>query len=187
MRFWVISVFGALAVCAACGGRSDDSGGTGGTGGVPGLTACSKNADCIVIPKSCCGSCSGATRGDALAVNQAKAGEYRNGVCEGKGCPACYMPTDPTLVATCSSGSCELVDLLEHASTACADVAECRVRTTACCECGGPTDDEHLIAVSAESQFSALVCDDQACPECAPQYPDKTLACQGGHCVIQKQ
>lgn len=179
----------ALAVTLACGGKSDDSGGAGGgdgTGGSSALTACSKNSDCIVVPKSCCGSCGGATRQDALAVHQGKASEYRQGVCQGMGCPACYMPTDPTLVATCNAGSCEVVDLLLHASTACTDPSECRVRTTACCECGGPTDDEHLIAISADAPYSALVCDGQGCPECAPQYPPKTLACAAGHCAIAK-
>lgn len=184
MRWIFVCALLGLGAAAACGGQSEDGGGSGGTSG---LTACKLNSDCIVVPKSCCGSCGGATRQDALAVNQSKASEYRAGVCQGMGCPACYMPTDPTLIATCNAGTCEVVDLLQHPSTACADVAECRVRTTACCECGGPTDDEHLIAISTDASYSALVCDGQGCPECAPQYPPKTLACESGHCVIQKQ
>jgi len=175
-----------LLVLIDCGGQSEENGGTGGSGGgIPGLAACTANADCIVVPKSCCGSCGAATREDSIAVNAKKASDYRSSVCDSMGCPACYMPTDPTLVATCSAGTCQVVDLLKHAATSCTSENDCRVRTTACCECGGPTDDEHLIAVAQEPAYSALVCDGQGCPECAPQYPPKALVCEAGHCKIQ--
>lgn len=175
----------ALLILVGCGGQSEGDGGSGGTGGGSSdLHACGANADCVVISKSCCGSCGGATREDSIAVNAGKASAYRSNVCDGMGCPACYMPNDPTLVATCSAGTCQVVDLLAHASTTCTNEADCRVRTTACCECGGPTDDEHLVAVSDEPAYSALVCDAQGCPECAPQYPPKQVACEAGHCKV---
>ncbi len=97
------------------------------------------------------------------------------------------MPQDPTLLATCRGGSCVVVDLQEHESTACKDASDCRVRTNSCCECGGPVDDDHLIAVAGGGAYDALVCDpNTACLECAPAYPPKKLVCDGGHCAIDK-
>jgi hypothetical protein len=97
------------------------------------------------------------------------------------------MPQDPTLLATCRGGSCVVVDLQAHPATACSDASECRLRTNACCECGGPVDDDHLVAIGTGGGFDALVCDPGiGCPECAPGYPPATFECKAGHCVIAK-
>lgn len=96
------------------------------------------------------------------------------------------MPQDARLVATCQAGRCQVVDLAAHASTACTDDAQCRIRTNVCCECGGPTSVDHLVAVNTASEpsFASLVCSsDQACPECMPIYPAEAMAlCNDGHC-----
>lgn len=194
-----LALAGLMAV--ACGGRSVEppggsggSGGTGGsggsggaggsggtgTGGGPSPTACTRNDDCIVIPESCCGSCGAPTRTDARAAN-------RNHVpvdpkCAMTGCPACYQEPDPTLLATCDHGDCRIVDLRLDPSTACKQDGECRLRSPDCCECGGRTSP--LVAISSEPLYSALVCDDRACPECAPIYPTNWVAtCDNGHCA----
>jgi hypothetical protein len=76
---------------------------------------------------------------------------------------------------------------LTHPSTECQSPADCRVRTTDCCECGGATDPEHLIAIaiSGDAAYSALVCDpNTACTECAPTYPPAQVVCVDGHCGI---
>lgn len=171
---------------AGTGGATGGSGGGSGAGGIPSSwTSCAKPSDCLLRSASCCGSCGAATREDSVALNQTGATKYAAANCDGVGCPACYMPTDPTLLATCRAGTCVVVDLLEHESTACKDVSECRVRTNACCECGGPMDDEHLIAVGVGGGLEPLICDPNiGCPECAPVYPPKQLACDGGHCAI---
>jgi hypothetical protein len=97
------------------------------------------------------------------------------------------MAQDPYLVATCRASRCEVVDLLQQAVTSCTANTDCRLRTNVCCECGGPTDVEHLIAINSggEQGFTALVCDPmQACGRCAAIYPDLPVSCTGGRCKI---
>jgi hypothetical protein len=178
------------ALLGACGARTatDPAGSSGGSGGdVDGHSACTRNSECIVVSVSCCGSCGTATRGDAIALNAARATEYRNTVCEiGEGCPPCYLPLDPTLTPTCTGGACRVVDLYEHPAASCSRDADCRVRTAACCECGGPTGPGELVAVRDAAAYARLVCDaDQACPECQPFTPrDVQARCAGGHCIV---
>ncbi|MFW5921170.1 MAG: hypothetical protein ACOCUS_04965 [Polyangiales bacterium] len=183
------------------GGGGRDGGGTdgGGTdaghdgGGIDagdGVRACEVPSDCIVVPESCCGSCGAATRGDAIALAADRADDYRTSVCEGMGCPACFMQQDPTLLATCNAGVCEVVDLHEHPSAACDSDDECRVRTRDCCECGGDTSRAGLVAIRAdgEGDFTSVVCDPMiGCPECAPVYPEEASAvCNpDGYCEVE--
>jgi hypothetical protein len=174
-----------LWVFFGCGGSTSSGGGGTDAGAV--YDDCSDNSDCVIRPASCCGQCGAATRDDIVALNKARATAYETANCEEMfGCPACYMAQDARLVATCTGGKCAVVDLAQHASTECGATSDCRIRTNACCECGGPTDVEHVIAIagSAEASFSALVCDEaQACPECAPVYPpEMTAVCTDGHC-----
>jgi hypothetical protein len=149
----------------------------------PDDSACEVNSDCVVVPESCCGSCGAPTRGDAVAINADMRARYSRAACgEDTACPACApLFIDPTLVATCRARRCELVDLREHAVTACEENADCQVRTPDCCECGGDTSPGRLlgIATDAERQYAQLVCDpDTACPECAAVYPPEvTVAC----------
>jgi hypothetical protein len=81
------------------------------------------------------------------------------------------------------------VDLLAQPVTACADSTSCRLRTVECCECGGRTDTESLIAINALKalEFSPLVCDPGAsCDLCEPIYPATAHAvCSSGHCTVQ--
>src|SRR6266545_687413 len=137
------------------GGSAGGATGSGGTGGGADFGSCSRNSDCMVRAKSCCG---------------------------GMGCPACYMAGDPNLLATCNGSRCALVDLLAEALTACTTGSDCRVRTNECCECNGKVDREHLIAVanSWEETFHKLFCDsDSVCGKCVPIYPpEATAACE---------
>jgi hypothetical protein len=163
----------------ACEGDSHpiDGGAEAGTDAGHDYEACKVPSDCVVVAKSCCGRCGAQARGDAIATDQSAA--YRSAVCgSSMGCPACApLFIDPTLVATCRNRRCELVDLLEHESSACSADDDCRVRTPDCCPCGGDTSLGRLIGVSSEHAYSALVCDpDQACDECAPIYPGEVTA-----------
>jgi hypothetical protein len=182
----------ALVLGAACAAACGDDGGDAADGGQPDLFSCERSSECIVVPESCCGTCGAPTRGDALAINAAAAPEHTRRVCEDDvGCPACApLFIDPTLVATCRAGSCELVDLRLHAASECAQDDDCKVRTPDCCECGGDTDPGRLVGVatSAEREYADLVCDpERACPECAPIYPSEvTVECtSAGHCETQ--
>jgi len=188
VRLLVTTTLSLVLAAAGCGTSHDpDDGGTGDAGGE--LFACEVDTDCIVVPESCCGSCGAATRGDALAMSGDAAGDYLTSVCAGMGCHICYMAQDPTLVATCDAGRCELVDLHEHPVARCSSDADCRLRTRSCCDCGGDTSREGLLAVRTDSAagYVELVCDmgaSEPCLECAPVYPDEaTASCNpGGWC-----
>jgi hypothetical protein len=179
-----LGVLALVTAFAACSGETTTD-----HGGNAALYACQRNPDCTAVPASCCGSCGAPTRGDAVAVNVGEQAAFRHSACgAGTGCPACApLFVDPTLVATCRSAHCEIVDLHEHAMTACTKDADCRIRVADCCECGGDTGIGRLIGlnVAAENDYTALVCNaSQACDECAPLYPPEvTVACNGaGFC-----
>lgn len=170
----------------SAGGGAGGSAGTGGGGGD--YRACSVPADCVVVPESCCGSCGVASRGDAIAVNVDQQNTYRGDTCGEEPCPACAAPIDPTLVATCTSGQCEVVDIYEEPFTECSSNEDCRLRSRDCCECGGALDREGLIAVAVGTAgYEDVVCEEQqGCPECAPDYesiPAEAL-CSQGHCQV---
>jgi hypothetical protein len=99
------------------------------------------------------------------------------------------MERDPSLVATCDEGLCAVVDLHDHPAAQCEASDECRVRTRDCCECGGGTGRGDLIGIRADAagDYPGLVCDrDEACPECAPVYPEEAEAeCTAeGYCTV---
>ncbi len=149
---------------------------------------CAKPSDCILTSRSCCGQCGTATREDSVAIRADAANAYREGVCgEDVGCPGCFAQQDPTLIATCVAGNCEVVDLRTDSVSTCNTDSQCRVRASECCECGASTDPQHLIAISSTSggRIETLLCDPEfGCPECAPVYPDNVRAECGmdGHC-----
>lgn len=180
LRAWV--VLAASLALGACGSSSALEPGSGDAG--PSYAECTKSSECVIRPASCCGQCGAATREDAVAINQSHLSDYQNAHCADVGCATCYSAQDARLIATCDAGRCKLVDLAAHPSTACTADSQCRIRTNVCCECGGPTNVEHLIGVSSEPAFVALVCSsDQACPECEPIYPPGAMAlCDDGHC-----
>jgi hypothetical protein len=162
----------AVGLAAGCGDSHDRGADT--------AVACTRTTDCVVVPASCCGVCGAATREDVVAIHRSLISTYRESVCEGLACPACYMEQDPSLVPTCGSERCEYVDLRAQATiTACSEAADCRVRTVDCCECGGDTTKGGVIALrtDSESAYSAVACVGvDACPECAPAYPEEVTA-----------
>jgi hypothetical protein len=168
---------------AACGGESRDSKDASIVG------ACDVHADCIVVPKSCCGSCGAATPDDSIAVSVKGRDTYQRAACEGVGgCPACaVLVEDPRLLGVCVGKRCEVIRLHDHPTTRCADDTDCEIRTRDCCPCGGETRPGRLIALrkDAMSAYADLACEpDQGCPECAPIYPPEVTARCGAsaHC-----
>ena len=171
---------------AATGGSSGTAtGGSSGSGGVAGATSCEVPGDCVLVPSSCC-VCGVPELGDVTAVNVGAAGQYLEALCAMS--PACGCPTalNPNLVATCDSGTCQKIDIREHAATECGDDDECRVRVSQCCECGGDTSPGSLIAVGLNLVYDELVCDPLGlCTDCAPEYPPEASArCDAGHCAL---
>jgi hypothetical protein len=72
--------------------------------------------------------------------------------------------------------------------TACTSNQDCRLRSKSCCECGGATDGDSIIAlrIDAEADYARLVCDpDQACDDCVSPLPAAARAeCFNGHCTV---
>ena len=193
-----------LGIATACGkstGGDDDvgTGGTGGSGGAGGMggtqsgawQACDLNSDCVLTPASCCAVCGAPRLGDVDAVNRERLDQHFADVCPNPGpCPKCGVATNPELLATCDDSACRALDIREQEASACSTNADCRLRVTGCCECGGSTASSDLIAIrsDAESAYRALVCDpEQACAECAPVYPTDVEAycATDGHCATR--
>ncbi len=103
------SLFLIGCVVVGCGGKTDgsDGGTTGDSGSMQVFTKCNADSDCIIVPRSCCGSCGAATKSDQTAVSKSEASNYRGSVCQSTACPACAMMQDPNLKARCTSGMCE--------------------------------------------------------------------------------
>lgn len=179
-----MATLAALELFAACGGEST------GKKTAPAQEDCESNADCVVVPQSCCGTCGSATRDDAIAVKVERSDEYRADACETAGrCPACAaVVEDPRLLGVCVARRCEVVRLHDHPVAYCASDAECQIRTRDCCPCGGETAPGRMIAIrkDGESYYSDIVCDEgQACPECAPVYPAEVTARCGSNAYCE--
>jgi hypothetical protein len=148
---------------------------------------CEDNLDCLVRAASCCGTCGVATRNDVIAINREQGEAYHQEVCDNVSCPACEGQPDPTLMASCIGGFCTVVDILTHEVTACSSAADCRVRASACCECGASLEPGSLIAINPNSptHYGELACNvDSVCAACVPQYPPTTIDCVDDHCRI---
>ena len=152
-------------------------------------TACDFPSDCVVTANTCCGECGEPTLAGSTAVNQASLSDYRDLLCaDNPVCPRCAVMPNPELVATCEANECRAVDIGMEAMTQCSSDAECVIRTTDCCECGGATDPGSLIAIRADAEgaYTSLICDPGfGCPECLPVYPDDAVAtCNAGRCTV---
>lgn len=209
----IVLALGALVACGDDPAPRDDAGSGGDTGirvdGSPGdmgaptdggtgtdmgttgdWAACTSPSECVLLPDTCCETCGLPTADDYDGVNMARTREHRAAVCPGDPppCLPCVPAPHPYLQATCTAGTCEALDVRQHAVSECNADADCRVRVTQCCECGGDTSPQALIAVRASAgAYDALVCDPMAaCPECEPVYPDNVRAVCGasGHCEI---
>lgn len=153
---------------------------------------CDLPSDCTLVASSCCGGCGAPALADVDGVNRALLDDHFRDVCpQPLPCPLCPSATNPELVATCSLGRCQALDVGGLALSACTADADCRLRTTGCCECGGSTAPWDLIAIAVggEAAYQHLVCDPgAACAACQPVYPDTVLAyCAGdGHCAVRE-
>lgn len=153
--------------------------------------ACDVPSDCTLAGDSCCGPCGRPTLDDVDAVDRGHLDDHFADVCPSPlPCPECATTSNPDLLATCAAATCTALDVRQLALSACAVDDDCRLRVTGCCECGGNTEPWALIAIARTglAAYQQLVCDPgQACPECAPQYPDTVVAicAPDGHCAVR--
>jgi hypothetical protein len=79
--------------------------------------------------------------------------------------------------------------------TECYDKSDCEVRVRQCCECGGDTEADQVIALPAASfdEYQRMVCDryPPTCDACQPEYPSTEgfgyiadIYCSSGHCRV---
>lgn len=178
------SVTFALAAAFACGGT------TAGTSSAQ-WAACSANSECTIAAKTCCGVCGKPALEDVDGVNQDQLEAHKQAVCPTPvACSACPTQSNPDLFATCAEATCKAVDVRSDPSSECSADDDCRLRVTACCECGGSTASFDLIALnrSKEAIYTKQVCDPmQACDLCLPVYPrDVEAHCAAdGHCEVR--
>lgn len=74
--------------------------------------ACTMPSDCALTHATCCGACGSAQPGDAIAVRPERLRGLHPG-CDplASTCPACAAPDHPDLAATCTAGSCAVLEL----------------------------------------------------------------------------
>lgn len=152
---------------------------------------CSRHDECALAITDCCGPCGLPSLDDFDAIRASRAADHMAFVCPDPGgtdCPDCVTFDNPSLGARCEAGRCQGYDVRRLPLSECASDAQCRVRTRDCCECGGATDRASLVAVRVGSDdYATLICDDLACPECAPAYPSSVEAfcAPDGHCDLR--
>ncbi len=150
---------------------------------------CSRPSECTLAIDTCCGPCGTPALDDYDAILATASAAHMASVCPMPDpiCPDCAVMVNPSLGATCNEGRCEAFDVRQLPLSACTTDDACRIRTRDCCECGGAIDPGSLIAVrgDARAEYQLLVCDDLACPECAPSYPTdlEAYCADDGHCA----
>jgi hypothetical protein len=162
-------------------GGTDAGGDSSADVGPPSWSSCALNSDCMLADNSCCGVCSQPELGDVDAINRNESGDHYAAVCDELDplCPGCPSLPNPWLGATCDVDVCTAFDLRESDLVTCTADADCRLRATSCCECGGDTGRDALIALAGDEfpSYLALVCDPETdCLACEPTYPDTVEA-----------
>jgi hypothetical protein len=67
--------------------------------------ACHRDADCQIVPRTCCGTCKVEGADDLWAIRRKDAQAYVD-PCATLPCPACVTALDPAVRAVCSKGEC---------------------------------------------------------------------------------
>lgn len=88
--------------CSSSPKKPDPVPGGGGSGTEPSHTACSSDADCVVVETACCDHCNG---GKAEAFHKDHAAAHKPTGCEQT---ACTMMACGAATATCEAGSCKV-------------------------------------------------------------------------------
>ena len=110
-------IVGAVALCAlvACKKTTSptlDSGTVDMSTDARDFRACNAALECVVLARSCCGTCGGPTPDDEICVRVDSEAAYKQTVCEPPvACPACAMQTNPNFFAECDSHECTTLDV----------------------------------------------------------------------------
>ncbi|CAN5656365.1 hypothetical protein BH09MYX1_BH09MYX1_03180 [soil metagenome] len=67
---------------------------------------CTVDADCVVVPRSCCGACGSATREDHIVLHKDDVATYARMVCASQACPGCVAQIDAGVHAVCAYHAC---------------------------------------------------------------------------------
>lgn len=153
------------------------------------LRVCAEPSECVVTPNTCCGECGEATLEGSTAVHTERASELSELLCADlEVCDACEGSPNASIVATCNAARCAAVEISRLPLAACTTDEDCVLRTRDCCECGGDTSIESLIALRPDGliDYLGLVCDTGAiCDDCEPTYPEEWRAgCVSGVCQV---
>jgi hypothetical protein len=134
--------------------------------------------------------CGAGTADDYVAINAERVEDYHQTTgCNGVACGPCPEPAPygevPPFVATCNSGRCQVVELLEAGVFTCEVDSDCSLRfgLDCCPECG--SDPRQFISIADENKLRDLVCPSAPvpCPGCDffPP-PCLTAKCNAGTC-----
>jgi hypothetical protein len=180
------------ALWMGCGGATVP-GSPGSDGGVHAYEACTGPGQCLALVPGCCGGCGAPTLGDVAGVNSTRVDEFRAATCGDPhpACPACPTMLEPNLIAFCQTDRCTPLDVRKDDLSACSQDADCMLRDPACCEACNPQPFGLIaIAKAKAAEYRAQACTpSQACPRCAPVYPEgwAAVCSTDGHCqAIQR-
>lgn len=159
----------------------------------PDYSACSVPSECALASTTCCGTCGRPSLTDFEAINGLWYEEYYYDVAcpdarvAPPPCPECVSEPNPNLVAICTAGRCEGLDIENDPRfSECASDADCVLRVPECCDCGADTSSYNLVALrsTAIEAYLAAVCGPaESCDACLPTYPTDVVAqCASGFC-----
>jgi hypothetical protein len=163
-------------------------------GGAPDMDRCQQPYECTLAPNGCCGDCGDGTAQSFVALNRSQLSAYPAARgCSGVACGPCppidvIQRTSSYFAATCTAGSCQVVNTRETDVTACTTDSDCTLRNGMnCCEfCAA---EETMVAVNKRADLNALLCGQGpgACPPCVPVYPYGFGAvCASGRCLVAR-
>lgn len=150
--------------------------------------ACTATSECTLASAGCCEPCGTPVASDYDGVSTTHLDEHFAQVCPAPmPCPRCATGHDPSLVATCASSHCEVVDLSLLPLSACTADADCVVRWANCCSCSGMPTEVVSVRSDAEAAVEAILCDGGGCAaDCAAHGdPGFRAVCDTttGHCA----
>ena len=157
------------------------------------LTSCTGPNTCSLLPKSCCGGCSGPSVDNMTAVTRGREAEYSKSVCgpDPVGCPECAPAIfDGSVQAWCIKAKCRAIDVRKESVAVCNSDADCMLRHAPCCE-GCDENPFDLVALNKAqtSGYRASVCSgDETCSKCLVRYPaDASAVCDPAtkHCRVK--
>ncbi|MBN1652686.1 MAG: hypothetical protein JXA30_02805 [Deltaproteobacteria bacterium] len=165
-------------------------------GGLNTAQSCKVNSDCVNVAVNC--FCRWPQIEDVAAINRRWVDHWVSPSCNIK----CESPSSAWLIPYCKKSGqndlskCEAIDLSVHPLTKCETKEDCQMRVRECCECGGNTAIDQVIAMPQNNfeDYQYLICDKTPpeCEKCEPNYPPTVglgniaeISCYEGHCRVE--